>query len=128
MKYLLDTNIIVDHLREKEILKAEILEEGGGISIITLGELLYGAYKSDHPQNTLTKLSNSLKILDIKVINLDKEIINEFAKIKAYLEKAGQRLEDFDLLIAATALINNFTLVTKNIKHFNRIKNLKLTN
>lgn len=126
MKYLLDTNIIVDHLREKEILQEEILEEGGGISIITLGELLYGAYKSDHPQNTLTKLSNSLRILDLKIVNLDQEIINEFAKIKAQLEKEGQRLDDFDLLIAATALINNFILATKNIRHFNRIKNLKM--
>lgn len=126
MKYLLDTNIIVEHLRKKEIIQEDILKGGGGISIITLGELLYGAYKSDHPQNSLTKLSMSLNLLNLEVINIDNKIINEFAKFKTQLEKVGQRLEDFDLLIAATALVYDFILVTKNIKHFKRIKSLKL--
>lgn len=127
MKYLLDTNIIVDHLREREIIKEDILLFGAGISIISLGELIYGAHKSNNPQKSLEKLETSLKILKLEVINLNGEAISKFSKLKASLETLGERLEDFDLLIAATALVNDLTLVTKNIKHFRRIKDLKMT-
>lgn len=126
MKYLLDTNIIVDHLREREIINEDIMLSGAGISIISLGELIYGAHKSNNSQESLEKLETSLKILNLEVINLNGEAISKFGNLKASLEIAGERLEDFDLLIAATALVNNLTLVSKNTKHFKRIKELKL--
>lgn len=125
MKYLVDTDILINHLRKKEAIPEQILDEGA-ISIISLGELIYGAYKSVYPQKSLVILKKDLQILDFETINLDEIIIAEFGRMKADLEIKGERLDDFDLLIAATALVNNFTLVTKNIKHFNRIKNLKL--
>ncbi len=126
MKYLLDTDIIIDHFRERKILSEDFLVSGAGISIITLGELIYGAYKSDNPERSLQKLENSLKILKLEIINLSFEIVSEFSRIKAELEKLGKRLEDFDLLIAATAKVNSFILVTGNKKHFERIPGLKL--
>jgi len=126
VKYLLDTNIIVDHLRKRIILSEDFLISGAGISIITLGELIYGAHKSDNLQRSLQKLENSLKILKLEIINLDFEVISEFARIKAELETKGRRLDDFDLLIAASAIVNNLILVTKNLKHFQRIPHLKL--
>lgn len=126
MKYLLDTNIIVDHLRARKILSEDFLVSGAGISIITLGELIYGAYKSDNPQKSLQNLENSLKILNLDIINLNFEVVSEFSRIKVGLEKKGKRLEDFDLLIAATAKVNGFILVTGNKKHFERIPDLKL--
>jgi predicted nucleic acid-binding protein len=48
--------------------------------------------------------------------------------IKAQLEKAGSPLDDFDLIIASCALSNNLMLVTNNVRHFQRIEGLKLTN
>jgi len=126
VKYLLDTDIIIDHFRERKILSEDFLVSGAGISIITLGELIYGAYKSDNPERSLQKLENSLKILKLEIINLSFEIVSEFSRIKAELEKLGKRLEDFDLLIAATAKVNSFILVTGNKKHFERIPGLKL--
>ena len=126
MKYLLDTNIIVDHLRERKILNEYFLVSGAGISIITLGELIYGAHKSDNPQKSLQKLETSLKLLNLEIINLNFEIVSEFSRVKAGLEKQGKRIEDFDLLIAATAMVNGFKLVTGNKKHFKRIPGLKL--
>ncbi len=126
MKYLLDTDVLINHFRGKENIGLPIIGEGVGISIITLGELLYGVYKSNNPQNNLTKLEHDLIGIEVSTKNLDEITMYQFAKIKAQLEKKGQRLEDFDLLIAATALVNGFTLVTKNIKHFKRIKGLKL--
>ncbi len=126
MRYLLDTNIIIDHLKEREIINEDILLSGAGISIISLGELIFGAHKSNNPQKSLNQVEISLKILKLEVVNLNGEVVSEFGKIKADLEIKGERLEDFDLLIAATALVNGFTLVTKNLKHFKRIKDLKL--
>lgn len=126
MKYLLDTNIIVDHLRGKKIINQKVLEGGAGISIITLAELLYGARRSQDPEKSLSKLRGFLEKLNLEAINLDEKIVFEFSKVKINLEKAGERLEDFDLLIGATALILNLTLVTGNLKHFQKIPHLKV--
>lgn len=125
MKYLVDTDVIIDHLRRKVALTEQILDEGA-ISIVSLGELIYGTYKSSHPQKSLITLKEDLQILDFEIINLNEIIMAEFGRIKADLEIKGERLDDFDLLIAATAVVNNLILVTRNIKHFKRIKNLKL--
>lgn len=126
MKYLLDTDVLVNHFRAKEPLKLEIIAEGVGISIITLGELLYGARKSDNPQKSLIRLEKDLVGIRVNVENLNTAVMDRFANIKASLEKKRQRLKDFDLLIAATAMVNNLILVTKNLKHFQRIEGLKL--
>ena len=126
MKHLLDTNILINHIRGKEIISIDILEEGAGISIITLGELYYGASKSKNPQKTLSIVRGVLQDLGLQIQTLDAEIMSEFGKMKAELEIKGTRLEDFDLLIAATAKVQNLILVTKNLKHFKRITGLKL--
>lgn len=124
MKYLLDTSAIVNHLRGKKSLEASILEKGCAISIITQAELFYGAYKSDQPQKSLVKVRQMLEELMIEVLPLDEKILEIYGKAKAELEKKGKRLDEFDLLIAATAMSLNLTLVTNNIKHFQRIPGL----
>lgn len=126
MNYLLDTDVMVDHLRGKNLITLKIFKKGAAISIITLGELLVGAYKSSDPENSLKKLKQNLSGLKLNIENLNEEIIDQFGRIKAKLETTGNRLEDFDLLIAATALTENLSLVTRNINHFKRIENLKL--
>jgi len=51
-----------------------------------------------------------------------------YAKIKARLKSEGKILDDFDVLIAATAIVNNCMLVTNNTKHFKRINGLTIEN
>jgi len=51
-----------------------------------------------------------------------------FGEIKSNLERKGNILEDMDILIAATALSHNFILVTNNVKHFEKIKDLRIEN
>lgn len=126
MKYLIDTDVIINYLRARLRLEKRFLEEGGGISIITLGELVYGAYKSDLPQHSLAVALDFIRESGLQVVDLNQETIYNFGTIKAELEKTGKRLEDFDLLIAATAKVSNLILVTKNINHFKRIKGLQL--
>lgn len=126
MKYLIDTDVIIDYLRAKLLLKKGLLEEGAGISIITLGELVYGAYKSNLPQHSLSIALDFIRESNLQIVDLNQEVIFNFGTLKAELEKVGKRLEDFDLLIAATAKMSNLILVTRNVKHFKRIKGLKL--
>lgn len=124
MKYLADTSVIVNHLRGKEKIDEELLKEGVAISIITLSELYYGAYRSKDPKKTKEIVNNFLSDLSIETINLDDEIIDEYAKIKVSLEGLGQKLDDFDLLIAATAKKYSLQLLTDNKKHFQRISGI----
>lgn len=128
MKYLLDTNIVIDHIRGKKIIDKNIIKEGIGISIITFGELLYGAQKSTQKEKSLTIISSLIKELSMTIINLDKEIMAEYSILKALLEIKGKRLDNFDLLIAATAIKYSLPLSTSNTKHFSRIPNLRTLN
>lgn len=124
MKYLLDTNVIVDHLRGKKPIEASLVKKGSLVSIITQAELYYGAYKSKKPQENLRKIRQMLEDLAIDTVNLSKDIIDVYGQIKAKLEAKGQKLDEFDLLIAATALSSDLTLVTRNTSHFRRIPHL----
>jgi len=126
MRYLLDTSVIVNHLRGKKSIKIDFLENGSAVSIITQAELFYGAYKSSNSLTNLKKLKAMFLDLGIEIITLTKEIIEQYAKIKANLEKQGKKLDEFDFLIAATAIERNLILVSDNLSHFKRISSLKV--
>lgn len=129
MRYLVDTDIVIDYLRGKKNLDKktiEIIESGVSLSIISLGELTYGAYKSSNPNSSLATIQGFINDLSVNVIEINHKVISIFGQTKAELEILGTRLEDFDLLIAATAKELELTLVTRNVKHFGRIKGLKL--
>jgi len=125
MRYLLDTSVIVNHLRGKKPIKIDFLENGSAVSIITQAELFYGAYKSSNSLTNLKKLKAMFLDLGIEIITLTQEIIEQYGKIKADLEKQGKKLDEFDLLIAATAIERNLILVSNNLSHFKRISSLK---
>jgi tRNA(fMet)-specific endonuclease VapC len=62
----------------------------------------------------------------IDVLPLTRPIMHQFARIRGELRRTGKIIGDFDILIAATALYHNLTLVTRNIKDYERIPNLKI--
>lgn len=126
MKYLIDTDVLIDNIRSKSKLDATVIEEGSAISIINLGELVYGSFKSINPPKALELVENLLRDFNLEIINLEKEIIYVFGKLKADLEQKGVKLDDFDLLLAATAKVNSLILVTRNQKHFQRIPGLEV--
>ncbi|MGD8744647.1 MAG: type II toxin-antitoxin system VapC family toxin [Candidatus Woesebacteria bacterium] len=126
MKYLIDTNVLVDYLRKKSPINESLFIEGSGVSIITKGELYYGAFKSDNPKKNLEVVDKMTLDLGLLALDVDEKTIVHFSRIKAFLEKEGQRLEDIDILIAATALSNKLILVTHNVRHFKRIKGLEI--
>lgn len=129
MGYLLDTNICVFFLRGYLDLDVIIKEKGLEniyISELTVFELRYGAENSDNSKKShkaVDKFINGLSIVPIY------GCVDEYAKTKVYLKKNGTPMHDeIDLIIGATALANNFTLITDNLKDFRFIQDLKMEN
>jgi len=127
--YLLDTDTVIYSLKGEPAVNKNLREHFHDplkMSVITLMELYYGAHKSQKIASNLAKiktLENSFEIVPIS-----EKSAEVFGIIKAQLEKAGSPLDDFDLIIASCALSDNLVLVTNNVKHFQRIEGLKLTN
>lgn len=95
-----------------------------GITAISVGELIHGAHKSAKPEENVS-LVNVL-IAGMQTLNFDDVAARRLGRLKAELEKEGNRLADLDLQIAAVAITHDATLVTHNQKHFARISDLVL--
>lgn len=125
--YLMDTDWAIDFLRgQKEVSKKleKLFDKGIAISIITLCELCDGVYGSKYKEEHIEKLNRFLEL--VTVLDVNDKIARVFGKQRAKLRKAGNIIDNFDLLIAATCLCYNLNLLTNNVRHFDRIKELKL--
>lgn len=130
LRYLLDTNICIYMAKGKSerILKRfqELRTGEVGMSIITFGELYYGAKKSNQSKKALEILNKLAEIIPpYEMISTTSEIYGE---LRMQLEKKGQIIGNNDLWIAAHALSLKTTLVTNNEREFRRIKNLSVEN
>lgn len=125
-KYLIDTNVIIDFWRGKNFFQNFTFGKNTSISTVVLSELYCGAEKSKNPSKERKKVEEFIKDFDIEIISVDSSIAKIYGVLRSRLEKKGVRLEDFDLLIASTALQNNMTLVTSNTKHFERLQDLNI--
>ena len=129
MAYLLDSDTIIENLRNSQKVKARLIERAAipkAISVITYGELLYGAKVSRQAEKNLAIIRGLPDVFPI--VGIGRSIIETFIDIKGGLEAEGQPLDDMDLMIAATALTLNYCLVTNNTRHFGRIAGLELEN
>jgi tRNA(fMet)-specific endonuclease VapC len=126
--YLLDTDWIVDILNGQEKAIHTVLElasAGLAVSIITYGELYEGAAFARDPEPALSGLRNFLK--GKAILPLTQPIMERFAHIRGSLPRpVRQQIGDLDILIAATCLERNLTLLTRNLKDFQHIPDLKL--
>jgi tRNA(fMet)-specific endonuclease VapC len=95
------------------------------LSVIAYIEVLYGI-KKKRSEKQLRDFSSFIRKNNIQIFPIDKKIADMFIELKITLEVKGKKLDDFDLLIASTALANKLTLVTGNEKHFKRIPGLML--
>lgn len=96
------------------------------ISIVTLMELCYGAYKSQKVTANLSKIRELEQSFEIIPLNMESVVL--FGRIKAQLETNGIRIDDLDLMIASCAVAHNLILVTNNTKHFKRVEGIRLDN
>ncbi len=127
MTYLLDTDTCVywlnGRLTVRERLQAIGLDRVA-ISVITVAELYYGAHNSARVDENLARVQAFAG--QIPALPLDDAILATFGRLKAELRRQGQPLADFDLLIAASALVQGRILVTNNVRHYTRIPGLQL--
>lgn len=127
--YLLDTDIIIYSLKGNQRVISNIQDHADSpkaISVITYGELVYGAEKSQRVAANLAKVRHLREIFP--VIDLSCAIMDTFASIKAELSRSGKMVSDFDLLIAATAISVGYCVVSNNDKHFTKIPDIRYEN
>lgn len=125
---LLDTDTCIGILKgvPKVVSAWRACNERCALSLMSVGELAYGAAKARNPEAERGRVERLVGILDEGSIT--KAVMMRFGLLKAELEAAGTPLADADLLIAATALEHGMALVTGNTKHFARIPGLQLEN
>jgi len=129
MKYLLDTDICIYFLNGN----ASVVGKMSGIddaelaiSLITIAELQFGAYNSQRVLQNLERVS--FLVSTVTVLPLTTDVTEVYAKNKAKLRKAGNPVDDFDILIGATAIVNGLVLVTNNEQHYSRVDGIVIEN
>ncbi|GAB6059151.1 PIN domain-containing protein [Desulfonatronum parangueonense] len=130
--FLFDTDVITNVLKKhpSQILLqrlAVVPRNQQYISSVTVTEIVYGAMKSTRPAYHLGNLEKVL-LPSVNVVNFDAKAAYVCGRIRAELERIGQPLDLADLQIAATAIAEDFTLITGNTRHFIRIRELNAEN
>jgi len=129
-KLLLDTNICIYIIKNKpkEVFEKFKLYDIGDLAIssITVSELYYGVYKSQHIDKNTLALEHFLKPFNI--VDYDFKASVEYGKIRADLEKKGKVIGGLDMMICAHALSLDMIVVTNNTKEFERVSGLSLEN
>jgi tRNA(fMet)-specific endonuclease VapC len=129
MRYLLDTNIVSDLVRNPQGKAAQRIRKVGETqvctSIIVTAELRYGAAKKGSPRLT-AQLEAVLGALE--VLPLEPPVDAAYGSLRTRLERAGTPIGANDLLIAAHAFALGYTIITDNEREFARVEDLQLQN
>ena len=124
----LDSDFIVDFLRQKQNAVSRLQSLKGETVVsteISYFEVLYGIFdKNPVPENEMNLVQRFFD--SITNISLDHPSAYKAAEIAVYLDGTGQTIGLSDTLIGGICLAHNCTILTKNLKHFSRIKGLKV--
>jgi len=129
LKYMLDTNIIVYTLKNRPAQVRKLFKQHEGqmcISVVTLGELIFGAENSQQVERNLADIEAMTARLE--VLPLDNTAAYHFGQIRADLYRRGQPIGPYDMLIAGHARSSGLQLVTNNVREFSRVPGLLLAN
>jgi len=127
--YLLDTDTLIYFLKGNEAVVENFkacMNAPKALSVITYGELIYGCRKSERVAENLARVHRLADLYPI--IDVNRSVMDSFGEIKAQLTTAGTTVDDFDLLIGCTALALNYTVVTNNTRHYEKIPGLNVVN
>lgn len=132
MNYLFDTDALSAIIKKNPATAlirrlASIEPDQQFTTSITVGELVYGAYKSDRPGYFLEKLEK-LVWQNIQILPFDEKAAGVYGRLRAELEKKGAPLSEPDLRIASIARHHDLILITGNLKHFSRVPGLVVEN
>ncbi|MGO8788895.1 MAG: type II toxin-antitoxin system VapC family toxin [Terriglobia bacterium] len=125
--FLVDTDWVIDHFNGVETVTRHLQAlraQGLALSIISVAELWEGVHFSKDPARSEALLTEFLS--GVIILGIDEEICRRFGQLRGSLRSAGKLVGDFDLLVAASALRHDLTLLTNNRRHFERIEGLRI--
>lgn len=130
MTYNLDSCTIIDFLRSNKPVTKKILDaDDAGEELAVCAVVYYEVMRGFDRMNPSRKQITFEQLYEkTKHLPLDEKSLNLAADIYRYLSKRGQKIEDDDIFIAAITLANDAVLITDNVKHFERVPNLKVVN
>jgi tRNA(fMet)-specific endonuclease VapC len=123
-----DTTFIIDLIRKDSYAINKLKEvvsnrEGLSITVITVAELYYGAYKSKNVEEEIFRIHET--ILRFSILEMNEESAKEYGRIRALLERRGIKIPDRDLFIAAISLSHDENvIITRNKRDFEEIPGL----
>ena len=128
--YNLDSCTIIEILRSNPIVVNNMLKAVGTKNKIAICSIVYYEVMRGYDRDINRKKVETFNALcnDAKRFKLDDKAIDIAADIYRYLSKRGQKIEDDDIFIAAITLANDAVLITDNVKHFERVPDLKVVN
>jgi predicted nucleic acid-binding protein len=131
--YLLDTDILSNLLKPVPSTRlivrlSSVPPEQQFTSSITLGELVYGAYRQRTRTGALLEQIDRTLLPNLTILPFNDAAARQYGELRAELERRGTPLDDADLRIAAVALARGLTVVTGNVRHFQRVPGLPVEN
>ncbi len=125
--FVLDTNTLLDYFRGKGKVAANLLAVSPGevaLPAIVAYEVWVGVLGSQNARRRQAQYEQFLAT--VEVLPFDSAVGRRAAELRHALERRGEGIGPLDTLIAATALANNATLVTRNVREFGRVPRLKV--
>ena len=132
MSYLLDTDTLSNPLKKMPSVAllrrlATVSPGDQFTSTITVGEMVYGAYRSQRPEYILQRLETEVWP-NVQILSFDSQAAFVYGRLRRELERQGRPVAEPDLRIASIALAHGLTLVTGNVRHFEHVPELSLEN
>ena len=126
---ILDTSFLIDLIKgDKSVVGTKALltekRETCRVSAATIFELWTGITSSSRSQEEKVRVINA--VAELPIVNVSRQIAEKAGEINGTLIKSGEQIDAMDTIIAASSLLENETLLTKNIKHFGRVKGLRI--
>ena len=129
LRFMLDTNICIYVIKNRPARLRDCFNELADqlcISVVTLAELTYGAEKSERAHHNLTVVEQFCERLD--VLPFADRAATHYGQLWAELERAGQPVGTHDMMIGGHARSEGLTVVTNNVREFQRMPGLRLEN
>jgi predicted nucleic acid-binding protein len=127
MQHILDADWMIQTLAGR-VNAGTVLERLAGrrvaISVLTVGEVFESAFSSPNPQPRIERLRRFLH--PYYILSVTEPVIQRFAEIRAYLRHRGELISDFDIIIGATALHYDLTVLPFNLRRFLRVPDLRI--
>jgi tRNA(fMet)-specific endonuclease VapC len=129
LRYMLDTNICIYVIKNRPAQSRQRFNQLADqlcVSVITLAELIYGAEKSARVQQNLEVVEQFRGRLE--VLPFMERAANHYGQLWAELDRAGQRIGIHDMMIGSHARSEGLTVVTNNVREFQRMPGLRFEN